>query len=366
MLRSSLVALLFVGCSSSDPSPLADAGTDTGPITTEVGGPIGTEVGVTMPDASAGPGVRPPPRPSVMVAGGSTKWFAIRTLQLGVTRRSDGVSDANAWKDYGYDLDFRTTTRDDSKISLNSCKRREGSPTNVLTDGNAGRDNNFGQHVMSVIRSLKADAEDAVNSAIGSGETTLLLRLDNFSPTENNASVPGTLMAAGKMATSPKWDGTDKWSIVTGTSVTFPSAYMADGVWVSGEGMTSATVPLPFGGAPILLPLDGALVTFRPATGTLGVIAGATNANKLVDAITPTMKSFGICPGNATFEQVAATITQSADLVGGAPLLQDTSKTCDAVSVGLGFTTKEVAASDVMVGPPVPGPDECGPVGDAG
>ena len=36
-------------------------------------------------------------------------------------------------------------------------KRRSGSPSGILADGNGGIDNNFGGHVMQTIKSLKSD-----------------------------------------------------------------------------------------------------------------------------------------------------------------------------------------------------------------
>jgi len=373
MLRLSLFTLLLVGCGGTVvESPVTtDGGTDTGttPVV-DTGRPDTTPL--PPPPIDAGPptpGATPPPRPTATSAGGATKWFAVRRLQLGITNRVTGAVDASAWKQYGYDLDARTTTKDDSKISANSCKRRAGSPTGVLADGELGRDNNFGQHFMSVVRSLKADAEEAVNAAISSGGTTLLLRLENVGPGDN-ASVPGALFVAGARSTAPAWDGTDKWPIDS-TSVDslkqpiykFPSGYMAGGTWVSGDpGKDSATLPVPFfGPTPMLIPLEGAILSFNVTSGAMGTIAGASNTTKFIDAMTPLMKRYGICPGNATFDQVAATITQSADLVSGAPLLQDLARECDAMSVGVGFVAAPILPSDSYSTPLPAGPDECGP-----
>lgn len=310
----------------------------------------------------------PPPRPTATASGGATKWFAVRKLQLGITNRVTGVADANAWKQYGYDLDARTTTKEDSKLSANSCKRREGSPTNVLADGELGRDNNFGQHFMSVVKSLKADVEEAVNGAISSGTGTMLLRLDNVGPADN-AAVPGALFIASAYSGIPKWDGTDKWPIDSSSVDSakapiykFPKGYMAGGTWVSGDaGAGSALVPIPLFGPPALLvPLDGAVISFAVTTGANGTVAGATNTAKFIESMTPAMRRLGICPGNATFDQVAATITQSADLVSGAPLLQDVTRVCDAMSVGIGFVAAPILPSDTITTSPPPGPDECG------
>jgi hypothetical protein len=373
MLRFSILSVIVVGCGgtvSESPVTADSATTETSTIDSDVDtAVIDTGDIPTMPDMGPppGPGASPPARPTVMVAGGATKWFAIKKLQLGLTRRSDGVPDFNAWKQYGYDLDKRTTTADDSKLSTNSCKRVEGSPTKVLLDGDLGRDNNFGQHFMSVVKSLKADAEDAVNSLITDGRATLILRLDNVGPTDN-ASVPGALFLGGGLGSPPKFDGTDKWPIDSSSvdatkeaRAKFPKGYMAGGVWVSGEvGTTSATIPLPSFGTTWMVPMESVVISFDVASGANGTIAGASQTTKFVDAITPMMKQWGICPGNATFDQIAATIQQSADLVSGAPLLQDTSRACNSMSIGLGFTAAPTSPSGTIVSAPSL-PDECGP-----
>jgi len=296
-------------------------------------------------------GEQPPP-------SGATRHYAIRKLQLGLTRFENGFADANAWKRYGYDLDGRTTTRDDSRASVNTCMRRAGSPTTVLTDGDGGRDNNFGQHFMSLLKSLKADVEESVNAGIVKGKATLLLRLDNVSGGDN-PKVPGAFVLAGPLGAAPRWDGTDKWpmdtSSVDGSNqplITFPDGYIKNGYWVSGAlGSKSANIPLPLGETTVL-PMSGVVLSFKMADGSDGVIAGASPAESLVEGFTPLLKRWGSCPGDATFEQVILTATASADLVSGAPNLQDTTRECDSVSIGLGFSVAPVAAPTEVVTPP--------------
>jgi hypothetical protein len=339
--------------------------------------------GSSEPEAPAvTTGAQPPKRPTATPTG-KTQWFAVNALKLGLTRKSDGVADANAWKDYGYDLDSRNTSKEDSKTSINSCKRREGSPTNVLADGNAGRDNNFGQHVMSVIKSLKADAEDAVTNAVKDGSFTLLIQIDNYT-TDDNAKAPAKVYVANDFndkKSAPTFSETETgWKIVDASLVdgktignpklVFPDAYIAGGYWVSGDfGKGRINLNISLSGADISLPIDSGIITFKVADGSDGTIAGAMNIEALREALTPVAKRFGICPGNATYEQVISTLTQSADLVSAAPGLQDTSKTCDAISIALGFTAKK--AGDHSTAPikptdTTPGPDECSPEGDAG
>lgn len=323
---------------------------------------------------------KPPPRPTAK-ATGKTTWFALNSLKLGLTTK-DGKSDPAAWKDYGFDLDSRNTSADDSKNSTNSCKRKPGSSTKMLLDGNNGIDNNFGQHVMSVIKSLKSDAEDSVTNAVKDGSFTLLLKIDNFGDADND-SAPGFVYVANdfnEKKSAPTFSSTETgWQIVDGSLVDgktianpklqFPKAYISKGYWVSGDfGQGTIELAISLSGADIKLPIDSGIITFK-TDGTDGTIGGAMNTDKLKEALTPVAKKFGICPGNATYDQVVDTLTQSADLVSGAPNLQDTTKECNAISIALGFTAKPVgdhSTAPIKVSSTDPGTDECSGGGDAG
>jgi hypothetical protein len=249
-------------------------------------------------------------------------------------------------------------------------------------DGNGGIDNNFGQQVMSVIKSLKSDAEDAVTKAVQDGTFTLLLRIDNFT-SDDNGKAPGYVYVANDFkdkASAPTFAaGETGWKIVDSSLVDghtisnpklqFPNGYISNGYWVSGDlGNGTIELSMSLSGADIKLPIDSGVIAFKVADGSDGTIAGAMNTDKLKDALTPVAKKFGICPGNATYDQVVDTLTQSADLVSGAPNLQDTTVECNAISIALGFTIKPVgdhSAAPIKVSSSDPGTDDCSG-GDAG
>jgi hypothetical protein len=348
----------------------SDAATDTIEITdTAMPDTAVADIGATEVAIDTGPstiGVIPPSRPAV-AATGETRWFLVSKLYLGITDRTTGKADPSAWRSYGYDLDLRTTTPEDSKSGTNTCKRNAGSPTKVLQDGDLGRDNNFGQHFMAVVKSLKADAEESINAQIASGGVTMLLRLDNVGP-DDNASVPGALFRTNPGA-PPSFTEADHPSVdstyVDGTkeaTVRFPKGYMRFGIWVSGEGYGDAiTVSMPsFGSSDsVAMPLPRAVMTFEVKTGKKGVIAGATSTEGLMKALDPSLKSAGICPGNATYDQVAQTMSQSRDLVLGKPDFQDTSVECSAISVAIGFDATPSGKFGSISSPPPPGTSMC-------
>ena len=99
-------------------------------------------------------------------------------------------------------------------------------------------------------------------------------------------------------------------------------------------------------------------------------MAGAMGLDALISAMKPLAAKSGICPENATFQQVKTTISQYADLVLDAPQFQDTTRGCDAISIGIGIRVAPAAAPTEVVpavSPPTPGdctPPDAGP-GDA-
>ena len=297
--------------------------------------------------------LQPPARPTVTGEGGTTQWFVVDSMLF------------DPWMAYGYDLDARITTAADSKTSNGTCQRKAGSSPNVLVDGNGGIDNSFGAHFVQTLAAMGRNVEHLANSGITSGKGTLLLRLDNVGGADN-ASVPGALFATGA-SSAPAFDGSDVLPVSSDSVdgaldkplASFPGAFMAGGVWVSGDLPGDPfDVPLLFSGARSRLPLAGGVITVQVADGKNGIIAGVTAAAAFGDAMTPWAKSVGICPGNATFDEVFSTFTQSADLIADAPGFEDTARECDAISVGLGFTMVKAQPPTTIVDPSVPA-DAC-------
>jgi hypothetical protein len=359
---AALVISVAPGCSSSSSTPAATADTGTG---TDAGPYVST---------------KPQPRPTA-TAMGTDKWFAVNGLKLGLTPKDSTKHDTNAWKAYGFDIDQRNTTADDSKAGTNTCTRVPGSPSGMLTDGNGGIDNNFGGHIMQVISQLQSGAEDSVNKSIADGSFTLLLHLKNYT-TADNGSVPGELYVGndfgdptGATKSAPTFTTADKWPVVpsslkdgktlaSGALLQFATGYVSNGYWVSGDfgGTGTLNLNISISGADISLPIDSGIVTFKLADGTDGTIAGAMGVQKLQDSLGPVAKKFGICPSSSTYQQVVTTLTQSADLTGGDPAdhFNKPGTQCDAISIALGFTVKETGAPDTVHAPPgPPGPDQC-------
>lgn len=307
---------------------------------------------------------RPPPRPAA-TAPGERRWFAVKRVYLGPTRRDNGIADVNAWKDFGYDLDRRHTTSEDSKTSRSSCRRKSDSSSVGLTDGLAGVDNNFGRYVYPVLKSVKAEAEEAANTSLVEGAYTLLLRIDG-AVDGSTSSAPGALYAAGPRASDDSWP---VWSTALADGVDlekpirkFPLGYIADGTWVSGEiGESPEPIWIPMFNGPADI-YASAIVTLRMGDG-YGVIAGAIPEDEMVRAVEGVLALFGICRQSNDYAYIKSTLTHPTDLVMGATDLQDPSRSCDSISFGIGFDATRVAdPTKVVAGPsPPPAVKDCAP-----
>jgi hypothetical protein len=326
----------------------------------------------------------PEKRPATK-ATGTDKWFAVNGLKLGLTPKTSTTKNTNAWKDYGFDIDSRNTSADDSRNGTNTCTRVTGAPSGMLADGNGGRDNNFGGHIMQTISQLQAGAEDSVNKSITDGSFTLLLHLTNYT-TGDNDSVPGELFIANdygdKTGTGTKKTPTfttadTEWPVVPESMTTgattipgnaklkFAKGFVSNGYWVSGDfgGTDVLNLDISISGATISLPIAAGVVSFKVADGSDGTIAGLMGVQMLQDSLGPVARKFGICPSSPTYQQVVQTLTQSADLTNNAPAgdkFNTPGKPCDAISIALGFTVKETAAPTLIHDKAgAPGPDQC-------
>jgi hypothetical protein len=303
---------------------------------------------------------------------GTTHWFAVNRVQIGLSRRDTGAADPQAWMDYGFDLDARYTTAEDSKDSVGTCQRKSGSLTKFLQDGPGGVDNNFGQHVLAAVQSVKSDAESFVNQGIVEGRYTILLRLDDLGEGDD-ASVPGALFLGGDFAggaAKPAFSSTDKWPInplslkdgktLEQPKVEFPKGYVRNGTWVSGA-LGEQTVDLGpmLSGSDVSLPIESAIVAVN-LDGSMGTIAGAVRTSSIETGLAPVARRLGLCPTDPAYMDVVKTLSLAADLVAGAPQLQDTSRECDAISLGYGFTMKPTGTPDsLMKSATEPAPDTC-------
>lgn len=317
------------------------------------------------PDSNAYTSRVPPARPSGAARDGKRRWYAIDSVRFGTKDPKTGATTRGGWKDVGFDLDARNTTAEMSASGVGSCKRVGGSPSKVLADGNGGIDNNFGQHVVTILQSLKSDVEGAANRKLTSGKLTWLLRIDQV-PDDlgDNPHASGALFATGSMpdGAKPTFTESDDWPVLSSSVdsgsidrplVTFPDGYIAKGVWVSGA-PNGQSFTLDFGtDTMVAIPVDAPLLAVS-LDGSNGTIAGVVSSSRIETMARPILMSLGSCTEVATGYRVDETLRETMDVVLGAPQLQDETRPCDAMSLGIGFTMKPTHAPTRVVAAPVP------------
>ena len=324
---------------------------------------------------------RPPAKEGPATSSTTVKHYGLYTLSLGGADRS-GAPSQTAWKKYGYDLDGKAST----DKSTDHCKLKAGAAAKIKQDGDKGIDNSFGANILPIIDTAAPDSTKSINDSIRTGAFTVIIETTGFddSAAQTNTGLKGQLFAGAKLTNPPKWDGTDEWpvlselladgnSIAGGSKVKFADAYVNKGLFVSG---TDATVSLSLSvsGAALTLSINKATISFQKpaAAGGLdvanGTIAGVLNTAELISELKKVAGRISdtLCQGS-TFDQIAAQIAQASDIMSDGTN-GDSSKECNGISIGVGFTAKALKAPTKVEPRGAPTPDPCAapPPGDAG
>lgn len=164
-----VVGLLLVACGGSEDastgdsgSPPSDSGKDGYSPPTDGGADAGADAksDATMPDGGAdadtdgGACASGPPMGSL---GAQSLQFT--KLYLGDTK-TDGTPSPTAWKDFGYDLDCKTTT----SASTDVCTLAVGAPKSSQTDGTGGIDNSWGENIVPIFQAISGAGLSAAAS----------------------------------------------------------------------------------------------------------------------------------------------------------------------------------------------------------
>ncbi|MFO0569842.1 MAG: hypothetical protein U0263_29600 [Polyangiaceae bacterium] len=386
MLRTRYLALFAVAVIGSL-SAFACGGDDSGG---GGGGSGGSGGGTGKPDQQA-EGARPPAKGSGGPAAGSGDTVvALNKLFLGDTDYS-GNPDPNAWRTIGYNLDGLIST----KNGTNHCKYQEGATkSSVQTDGENGIDNSFGSNLVKIIASLSANPSNTISQSLSDGDFTIMLKMAKLEDKADQTGIVTGLYGGAKFSAlipdckatptdpncvAPKFDGSDKWPVlpellnngnIDSPKVSFPDSYVAGGTWVSGsEGDLDLTVSiqgfslaLKITKAVISTDLSGAGAT---AKATKGVIAGIIPTEQLIGELKKVAGGFDqtLCEGQ-TFESIAQQIRAASDIMADGSN-GDPTKTCDGISVGLGFEALAVQLGGVAPAASAP-EDPCATPADAG
>lgn len=311
-------------------------------------------------------GKTPPSDPGGPAAGGSdATTLAVRTIQLGDTDL-DGQPNPEAWETIGYNLDGILSTVD----GANHCALQRGANARfVKTDGEDGIDNSFGANLMPILSSVSSDVSALVNGSLETGDFTILLHLRNLEDAASQSGIDASLYGGGVHKDckgepplgTPCWDGSDVWPVsfesVNGgdletPKVDFPSAYMTGGTWVSGS-KGDIELIITVEGYELNLNIRNALVTMElegtggDASAVNGVIAGILDTAELIESLRKVAGSINtsLCQGS-TFDGIAAQILASSDIMTDGTN-GDSSRTCNGISVGMGFQAQAVLLGEV-------------------
>ena len=309
-----------------------------------------------------------PPAPPTGAAPSDTpgRTFALNQLFLGETGRN-AAQLKDAWKDYGYNIDGLTTTKDSKDV----CQRVAGAESAKQEDGNGGIDNSFGRNVLALILSLAPTPTKTINDAIQSGSFTILMEVKGLTddPKQTNTGLSGRLLVGGAFGEGkkPTFTPADDWPYREDPKVPITGAYINNGTFVNGSGGATVELSLFVQNVQLALTINRAVITFdhsAPGEITNGTISGVINSESLVTGIEKIASrlSAQFCEGGSTLDTIKATIRQASDIksdgtnVAGAP--------CDAISIGIGFTGKQVGDPKTIAVDAAPSKDPC--AGDAG
>lgn len=309
-------------------------------------------------EAEPGDGTAPPKPDAPTGDGAAPTYFAVDKLFVGDTG-FDGSASDNAWKDIGFNIDGFNS----DKNFAGHCKAvTKQAKSGIRTDGNGGIDNAFGFIIISQGTLPIPNASAAATGAIDDGSFSLLLKFDNLGKAGDYGSVSAQVIPVGmKKGVVPTFSTNDNWNPFNPSDsppIDFKGGWVTKNTWVSGS---KATLPLSLEiqGIKITLAIQQAQIaaTMNAAHTeiTKGVIGGALNTEALVKNLKAVAGNLNLC--GSAFDNIAEQIKQASDSLeaGG----QDPTKTCDSISIGLGFKASVSGAPGEALPKAEPKPDPC-------
>lgn len=299
--------------------------------------------------------------------------FAVDTLLLGEADRSGAVS-PTAWKSLGYNLDGKVTTQSSTDV----CTLAPGAGKSVQVDGNNGIDNSFGANILPIIQNAAGlqTPSKTISDAIAKGSFTIMLSITGLTQDakQTNTSLTGQLFAGGAYdpmgMTKPTFDMNTDWpvrpellndgmTIASGSKVKFSDAYIVNGTFVNGTG-AQITLSLGFGGVALDLTVKNAILTFdhAGAAANNGTIGGVIDTEQLITGLKAVAGriSPSLCSGT-TFDGIASQIKAASDILSDGTNAPGTP--CTGISIGIGFTAKQIKNPDKVAPMSTPSPDPC-------
>ncbi len=282
---------------------------------------------------------------------------------LAVTKLTFGEGNSGQWKKFGFNLDNLVSTT----ASTDLCKPNSNALTVVpYPDGDDGIDNSFGKNLLPLILSLYPTLVADSNAGIQKGIFTVLLKMDCLPPTGDVTGMTTRLFAGTALGSTPKFDGTDKWPVAPellgdpmdpeSSTIRFHNSSVTGTMYDAGKDATFIlTIPLntKTTSTSVKLTLYAARTTMDLAgdrkSATSGRIGGVLNTEEFVAEMKKAGALLGLCE-SPLFAGLLTQARQASDIMADGS--QDPTKTCDGISMGLGFEMKEVQLG--AVGPVTP------------
>lgn len=288
--------------------------------------------------------------------------FAVDQFFIGETDWS-ATRDDQAWKLFGANVDNLVST----KLDANHCQFRAGAGDHIKIDGENGLDNSFGQNITPFINTLAPNPTASINESLADGDFTTLLLVRAINAAGEQGGISGGLYAAASIEL-PVWDGSDVWPVYSSSTTSdnidapataFDASWVLDDTWNSGR-TESMVIPIVVSGAifPINLSHASITMTFNAERTevTKGIISGIINPDEFIEELKSVVGGLdeALCEGSL-IDNVASQIRQAPDIMKDSTN-GDPSVTCNAISIGLGFTAKRANLGDVVPDPEIDNP----------
>lgn len=304
----------------------------------------------------------PPPPDAGVSSSQAVSTFAVRELLLGDIERG-GAPSLTAWRSFGFDLDGRITNQGSSDV----CALQPGAPDTEQIDGTGGIDNGWGAHVVPLLETALSEQtpSNVASTALLRGDWTLLVQITGLSddPNQTASGLSAQIFVGAQTAQPPAFDSTTNWplrpSSVADSSVVpfvatvqFKEAYVTHGTFVARGSDAPLVVPLElgaFGNEPVPdatfpLVIRDPVVTFvhaKPGSAEGGTIAGVLDTEAFIAGLRAFAAKISLSLCGSAFEGTAQEMRQAQDILSDGSNAPGVS--CDAISLGIGFTGARVA-----------------------
>jgi hypothetical protein len=365
-LGTSLFFLVFsvsVGCAT------AVGCSDDGVVgqSHSVGGVGGSIHACLIPDG--GPHAEPPPPPDAASPpnGTGTVTFAVSTFFFGDTDR-DGGADKLGWKQFGFDLDGKNLP----PCAPGLCRVPDPPPLVPRAEGFDGIDNAFGHDLLPILVGINSVFSQKVADTFAQGTaSTILISIDALDSSTDATGLTARLYAGAPLGHAPANDGTDAWPVRPETlaspidlgsaKLEVASAYIVNDTFVA-RFTGALPIELPFIGRSLHLSIENPIVSMQldaqHQSAENGTVAGVLDPDAVAAEFRRIAGDYdpSLCSG-PTIDSIATQIAQASDIM--ADFTQDPTKTCNAISIGLGFNAARaqlgvIAAPEVIDSPCAP------------